>query len=187
MTASSGTCATPIAFEQLVDYWTSELDAAAIDAIEDHVFACARCAAEMERVHGLVGVFREHLPPLISNEQLEELRAKGHVIVETTFEPGVRRGVTFEREYDFMIHHLAGLSLGGATRVSVTVRIESTGDVVHVEPFAPFDRERGEVLIACQKHFAMFPPDVVFDVRVHAASGSMPKVSTYSIPHVFVQ
>jgi hypothetical protein len=184
----SEACATPIGFEQLVDYWTSELDAAAVDAIEDHVFGCARCAAELERVHGLVAVFRDHLPPVISNEQLEELRAKGHVIVETTFEPGVRRGVTFEREYDFMIHRLGGLALGDATRVSVTVRLESTGDVVHVEPFAPFDRERGEVLIACQKHFANFPHDVVFDVRVHAASApTMPKLATYSIPHVFVQ
>ena len=180
-------CGSPIAFEQLVDYWTSELDAAAIDGIEEHVFACASCAAEMERVHGLVAVFREHLAPVISVEQLAELRGKGLSIVETTFEPGVRRGVTFERELDFMIHHLSGLSLGDATRVSVTVRSESSGAVLHEEHFAPFDREKGEVLIACQKHFAMLPADTVFDVRVHVPSTPMPKLSTYPIPHVFVQ
>jgi hypothetical protein len=185
--ASSGvTCASPLAFEQLVDYWTNELDARAIDAIEEHVFGCASCAAEMERVHGLVAVFREHLAPVISVEQLAELRGKGLAIVETTFAPGVRQGVTFARSLDFMIHHLSGLSLADATRVSVTVRSEGSGAVLHEEHFAPFDRERGEVLIACQKHFAMLPNDVVFDVRVHTPERPMPQLATYPIPHVFV-
>lgn len=180
-------CTTPLSFEQLVDYFTIELDAAASEAIEEHVFACGRCAAELDRVERIVAAFRGQLPPVISTEQLAELRAEGHEIRESTFLPGERREVRFERGLDFMIHRLGGLALGDASRVSVTVRTESTGDVVHIEHFAPFDRSRGEVLIACQKHFAAMPHDVVFDVRVHSPSAAVPAVATYSIPHVFVQ
>ena len=178
-------CISPISFEQLVEYWTSELDAAAVAAIEDHVFACDTCAAQLERVQRLVAVFRDGLPPVISPEQLRELRQKGLALVENDFVAGHRTEVAFTQAADLLIHHLTGLPLADASRVSVTVRSESTGMVIHEEPFAPFDRERGEVLIACQRHFAAFPRDIVFDVRVHAASRSAPTIATYSIPHVF--
>jgi hypothetical protein len=74
--------------------------------------------------------------------------------------------------------------LADAERVEVVVRSEAHGVMVH-EAFAPFDRERGEVLIACQRHFASMPRDVAFDVRVHRAGGAEPEVTTYYIPHVF--
>ncbi|HEX7668485.1 MAG TPA: hypothetical protein VF395_02825, partial [Polyangiaceae bacterium] len=70
-----------------------------------------------------------------------------------------------------------------ATRVRVTVGVESTEDVLMEVPDAPFDVAEG-VLIACQRHFAMMPPDVVFEVRVIEASGAELK-ATYRIPHVF--
>lgn len=182
---SAAACATPIPFDQLVDYWTNELETAAIDAIDEHVFGCAPCAGELERVQRVVGAIRGGLPPVISNEQLAGLRAQGLTIVENTFEPGTRREITFAAATDLMIHRLAGLALADATRVSVTVRSES-GGLVHEEPFAPFDPATGEVLIACQRHFSLFAADVVFDVRVHAPSRPLPQLATYVIPHVFV-
>jgi hypothetical protein len=53
------------------------------------------------------------------------------------------------------------------------------------EPFAPFDRERGEVLVACQQHFAELPPDVVFDVRVIPRGGPPARDVRYVVPHLF--
>jgi hypothetical protein len=180
-------CATPIAFEQLVDYWTNELDESALATIEEHLFSCGDCTAQMERVHLIVGAFRGQMPPIVSTEQVAQLRSSGARIEENRFEPGIRREVTFPPTLDFMIHHLAGLNLADATRVSVTVRSEGSGAVIHVEHFAPFDREQGEVVIACQKHFAAFPPDILVEVRVHTAAGALPALATYPIPHVFVQ
>lgn len=69
-------------------------------------------------------------------------------------------------------------------RVGVTVRSPSAGEVMHEDPFAPFDRERGEVLIACQKHVAVFLRDVVIDVRIYRDAREL-QLATYSIPHVF--
>jgi hypothetical protein len=168
----------------LVEYWTADLDEHATAAIEDHVFGCEACTREMARIQRVVAVFRGAVPPVISVEQLAELRKAGLALEENAFMPGTRTPVTFRAGVDVMIHHLAGLSLRDAARVSVTVRSESKGIVMHEDPLAPFDRERGEVLIACQKHFAALPTDIVFDVRVYRDADV--ELATYSIPHQFV-
>jgi hypothetical protein len=167
--------------QQLVEYWTKEVDD---PALEDHLFECEACTLEMERIQRVVSVFRDSLPPVISFAQLSELRAAGLTIADNAFLPGVRKEVAFTSNLDLLVHHLTGLVLTDATRVGVTVRSES-GGIMHDDPFAPFDRERGEVLIACQRHFAVFPRDVAVDVRIYRAAGE-PEVATYSIPHAFV-
>jgi hypothetical protein len=167
--------------QQLVDYWTAEPDDAAID---EHVFSCDLCTRELERIQRVVAAFRGSMPPVISVEQLAALRNTGIKLEENAFMPGTRTEVTFARSLDVMVHHLAGLSLRDASRVSVTVRSESAGVVLHEDPIAPFDREQGEVLIACQAHFAALPTDIVFDVRVYRESDV--ELATYSIPHLFV-
>jgi hypothetical protein len=167
--------------QQLVEYWTKEVDD---PALEEHMFDCETCTLEMERIHRVVSVFRDSLPPVISAEQLSELRGAGLVIEDNAFLPGQRREVTFTNGLDLLVHRLTGLVLTDATRVGVTVRSES-GGIMHDDPVAPFDRERGEVLIACQRHFAVFPRDVAIDVRVYRATGE-PELATYSIPHAFV-
>jgi len=176
-------CATPLTDEKLVAYWADDLDEAALAQVEEHLFACDECLASATRVQHVVQVFRGQ-PPVISQDELAALRARGLTIVDSAFVAGQRQLVTFERHVDRMIHHLTGLDLAAAERVEVIVRDES-GHVMFEEPLAPFDRDRGEVMIACQRHFAAFPRDVVFDVRVHRAAAP-PAVSTYFIPHVFV-
>jgi hypothetical protein len=177
-------CQAPLTNEQLVAYWSSDLDAAAHDAIEDHLFACDACFTNAERVAQIAQAVRTSLPPVISQADLEALRAQGLAIVENAFEAGKRQSVAFAAGVDLLIHRLGGLDLGDAERVQVTVRNESGGPVIFEEMFAPFDRERGEVLIACQRHFAAYPPDVVFDVRVHRAQRA-PALATFIIPHLF--
>lgn len=177
-------CSSPIGSERLVAYWADDLDADDTARVEEHLFGCAACTVEAERIARIAQALRGVIPPVIARAQLEELRARGLTIADTTFAPGVRQAVTFERHVDLMIHHLGGLDLATAERVEVTVRSEATGAVVHADPWAPFDRDRGEVLIACQRHFSHLPHDVVFDVRVHRASGPA-AVATFVVPHVF--
>ena len=119
---------------------------------------------------------------MISPAQLEALHARGLAIVETAFVAGQRTPVAFAPGVDLLVHRLGGLDLTRAERVEVVVRSESSG--VAQEPFAPFDRERGEVLIACQRHFDVFPRDVVFDVRVFRGAAP-PETAAYLVPHVF--
>jgi hypothetical protein len=167
----------------LLDYWTRDLSPVELESVEAHLFACDVCTTEAERFARIAGAFRSFLPPAITGAQLDDLKAKGIAIEENSFTPGTRTTVTFGSQVDLLIHHLTGLDLASAERVELTVRSASAG-LVHHDPFAPFDAARGEVLIACQKHFAAFPSDIVFDVDVHRASGR-PVRSTYEMPHVF--
>jgi len=168
-----------VGWEQLVDYWAGEGD-----LVEEHLFECDACAAESTRVARIVAAMRSAIPPVVSAEELSALRGRGLAIAENDFAPGVRQEVEFPDGVDLLIHHLGGLDLGGAERVDVIVRVESTGDVLWTEHFAPFDSARGEVLIACQRHFAFMPPDIVFDVRTIDGSGAR-TAGTFVIPHHF--
>jgi hypothetical protein len=174
-----------LALAALVAYWTRDLSPAETEEVEAHLFSCDACAAEAERVAAIAGAFRGQVPPAISAEQLAELRSRGLAIEENTFLPGARATVTFGSQLDLMIHHLSGLDLASAERVELTVRSEGAG-MLHHDPFVPFDAARGEVTIACQRHFSLFPADIVFDVDVHR-TGAPPVRTTYELPHVFVQ
>lgn len=179
------TCASPISTERLVAYWANDLDAAEIDAIDEHVFACETCAHESARLEQIAHALRDRFPPTVSRADVETMRAGGSVIRENEFVPDNRTTALFERGVDVMIHRLRGLSLADAERVDVLVRSEANGPMFQ-DMYVPFDVERGEVLIACQRHFEAFPADVAFDVRVHHRD-SAPTTSTYFIPHVFAQ
>ncbi len=178
------TCSNPLSNEQLVAYWANDLDAAAHDAVEDHLFACDLCFASAERVAQLAYAYRASVPPVISRAELDTLRARGIAMRENAFEPSKRTIATFEPDVDLLIHRLTGLDLATAERVHVIVRDESGGTVIFEERIAPFDRERGELLIACQRHFAAYPHDIVFDVRIFRPERE-PELATYFIPHVF--
>mgnify|MGYP006262752617 CR=1 FL=1 len=73
--------------------------------------------------------------------------------------------------------------MSDADRVRVTVRVEETGDILFDAPFAPFDAERGEVLIACQRHFAALPPNIMFEV--HSYKGAAVTSESFTVPHRF--
>jgi hypothetical protein len=175
-------CATPVASEQLVDYWAGDLPQAETERIDEHLFGCAACSGESERVARIAQALRDAVPAVVTEEQVRELRARGLVVEENQFAPGLRREVAFAPHVDILIHRLGGLDLARAERVHVSVWIESSGAVLFEDHFAPFDREHGAVLIACQRHFASFPPDVAFDVRTHDDSGAQ-SLATYLVPH----
>jgi hypothetical protein len=62
--------------------------------------------------------------------------------------------------------------------------VEETGDILFQAKDAPFDRETGEILIACQRHFSVFPPNIVFDVVTRDAS-QRETLTVYAVPHAF--
>lgn len=179
-------CAEPVAWSRLVDYWVGDLEAAESDRIEEHLFCCPACSAELARVARVAQVLRTAIPAVLGADQLQELRERGLTIEENPVASGSRREVEFRPGVDLLIHRLQGMDLAGARRVQVTVRSESTGEVFFEDHFAPFDPARGEVLIACQRHFASLPADVVFDVQAHVEDGSG-RVSraSFFVPHVF--
>jgi Putative zinc-finger len=181
----SPACTTPIAWEHLVDYWAGDVDPAETDRIDEHLFGCASCTAESARVARIVEGFRAAIPAVVSAQQVSELRAQGLIVEENDFAPGERKEATFERHVDVLVHRLGGLDLARAERVQVGIRIVAGDRLVFEDHFAPFDRERGVVRIACQRHFANLPRDVLFDVRAHEPSGAI-TLTTFAVPHVFL-
>lgn len=178
---SSGTCAKPVPFETLVAYWCGDLPANEGDDLEAHVFACASCTALSERIAAITEKMRSVEPAMITSSRLAELRAAGRKIDDNFVAPGERKRVRFS-EQEMIIHHLGGLDLADVDRVGVVVRSESSGQLVTEYPSAPFDAKTGEVLIACQRHFSMFPPDIAFEVTTYAR-GAAKKVTSYVVDH----
>ncbi len=175
-------CSGPISWADLVSYWADDLAPAQSESIEEHLMGCESCSAESARVSAVAEAVRGLIPPVVSRAALVRLRARGMRIAENSFAPG-QQSVVFPREVDLLVHRLAGFDLSTAERVRVAVRIESTGALLVDDPNAQFDAQDG-VLIACQKHFADLPPDVLFEVTAVEASG-LERTARYLIPHTF--
>lgn len=166
----------------LVDYWAGDLGAEDAAASEEHLFGCEACSQLSARVAAITETLRGQIPMLLTPDLVAQLSARGLQIVENPMRPGERREVLFPQGADILLHRLGGLDLEHATRVSWQLRVESSGEVIGTIDDAPFDRARGEVLVACQKHFRAYPPDNLAEIRVHAADGGV-KVARYTILH----
>ncbi len=180
----NASCASPLSQELLVDYWSGELDAAAVDGIDEHVMGCDVCAAASARVAALREAVREIIPVVLSRDEVEALRQRGLRVVENPVRPETAALAVFGANVDLLIHRLGGLDLSRVQTAQVTVSVEPTGEVLTVEANAPFEREAGEILIACQRHFSAYPSKVVFDVQLVETGGARQN-ARYVVPHLF--
>ncbi len=178
-------CPSPLAFETLVAYWAGDLEPLESDRVEEHSMGCGPCTEASARVAAMAQAVRAQIPPILSRDALANLRARGVRILDNPMQPGERKQAVFPPSVDVLLHRLGGLDLSSATRVAVTVSVEETSEVIFQSDDAPFDREAGEVLIACQRHFRSYPPNIVIGVRSHDGSGRE-MLASYIIPHVFV-
>lgn len=177
-------CSSPIAWEALVDWWAGELEEHAAEFIEEHVLGCERCAREASRVAATAEAVRTMVPPVVRPEKLRSLARAGVRIVENPLLPGQACTFHFPGTADLAIHVLGGLALTPEARVEVTIRAEASGTVLGRHQDAPFDAERGAVLLACQRDYAVLDHDIVAEVRV---GGALPGASLarYTIRHHF--
>lgn len=180
------TCAAPTPFETLVALWTGELPPDEAEALESHLFSCASCAEASERLGQLVAGLRDLIPPIISHERRDRLAAGGTRIRHTPVAAGADADADFTKDLDLLVHILKG-DLSRAERVDVEVMDEQK-QVTHLQfQHVPFDGARGEVLVACQRHFEHLtspPGDPVF--RVFAVEQGVRRlVGDYFVRHHF--
>lgn len=180
----SDTCTRPIDEQALVDYWAGDLSDAEVDAIDEHLMGCGACTASSARIAAISAALRENVPMIVRAGDLARLSARGLRIVENTFHPGDRREVVFPSDVDLLVHRLAGLDLTHASRVSFSMTVEGTGQVLGGAEDVPFDQDAGAVLVACQRHYAHMPPDNVATISVHAHDGSR-RDYRYTLMHVW--
>jgi hypothetical protein len=173
-----------IGYDELVAYWAGELPERDVDRLDEHLMSCAVCTGVSKGIAEIAGALRDIMSPFVTHAELESLRKLGRKIRENTVRPGERKVVVFDADTDLLIHRLTDLDLKDATGIGVAISIEETGEVLLDEPDVPFDHGSGELLVACQRHFATLPPNVVFETRVHRATGP-DRVARYTVPHVF--
>jgi anti-sigma factor RsiW len=177
-------CAAPVGWEALVAYWAGDLDADAEARIDEHVMACASCAAESARIAAITEALRGMIPVVVTRARLSELRGKGLRVREQTLTAGARTEVHFDASLDLLVFRLPGVDLARAERVSVAMRVTGTDQVLVEVADAPFDREEGAVLLVCQRHYAALPPVVDAEVRARDAAGAEER-ATFTIDHRF--
>lgn len=86
-------CASPIADERLIDYWTGDLPAADEPALEEHLFSCADCSARLEGVASVAGgvaalARQGRISGIISRTLLNRLQRDGVRVRQYTLDPG---------------------------------------------------------------------------------------------------
>jgi len=167
--------------EAWVDYFAGEAEDE--EALEAHLLSCAACTTTAGEIAAIARAVREMIPTTLSRRALERLRERGVRITERQLTPGGPHDAVFPGDADVLLFRLSGLDLTRAAGVQLTMRVEGSGEVLTSEP-AAFDAGGGEVLLACQRHFASFPPNAIAEVRVRDDAGHE-SVTRYTIHHHF--
>jgi hypothetical protein len=169
-------------FEALVALWAGDLDESEATSIDEHVFKCEPCAAASTRLAQVVGGLRETIPFVISHAHRDRLAADGSRIRVTPVAPNATAHAHFAPEVDLLVHALRG-DFSLAERVDISIGSPTDPRRVVVQE-VPFDRETGEVLIACQRHYEpMFSgDDLVFSVDA-IERGQPRRIGDYVVVH----
>lgn len=147
----------PVPLARLHDYFAGELSSDEEKALEDHVFACDGCARAFDQAGALAAALRELVPPVVSRRKLESFLSCGTPLRIVSVEPGERTFAEFSHELEFLIFNLH-VELDGVKRVDFEIADKTTHTTMAFEN-VPFDATRGEVLVACQRHYVESFPD----------------------------
>jgi len=168
--------------DRLADYLAGLLDESENDELEAHLFSCPSCALESERLFALAAAIREAVPPVLTAERFETLSREGRIAEVNRMSPGQIAEVRFPPPDKVLVHRLGGSDLSRAGRVDVDL-CDLRGDSLLRMEDVPFDAARGEVLLACQRHFAaLFPHDGMFRLEV-VTGDRREEASRYTVRH----
>jgi RNA polymerase sigma-70 factor (ECF subfamily) len=116
------------------------------------------------------------------NVEFEGLEREGRIAGVNPMSPGQVVEVRFPPAEKLLVHRLGGSDLRRARRLDVALVDLEGGALLRFDD-VPFDAGRGEVLIACQRHFAdLFPHDIVFRLEV-VIGDRREEASRYTVLH----
>src|SRR4051812_4106580 len=181
----TGTCATPIADETMVDYWAGGLPVQHAEALEEHAFSCADCAARLEAVaaiaEGIASLARQgRFSGIISRGTLNRLQRDGVRVRLYSLSPGDVVPCAVFADDDLVVTSLRG-NFVGADAVTISVIGSAPLSDVLLEDI-PVATE-GELLWAAPGSLIRQMPTsrVTLVVTVGRASG--PTTSEYVLDH----
>lgn len=186
------TCATPIPFNTLVDWWTGDLVPDEIDRFEEHLFGCAWCERRLDRTVSIVraipevvrrrGGFRIALTDTMS----ASLDAHGVHLRHYRAAPGDRIACTVGAEDDLVVTWLSA-DLAAAGRADI--EILEDGAQIHLLEDVPILRARtagtgDRVSYALPGDLVRTFPDRSLTVRLHAfVDGTVRIAGEYHFDH----
>lgn len=170
--------------ETIAAYTLDELAEDELRAFEEHYFECDACLAQTERMQRLVQELETTLPSVLTTARRKRLETTLPRPKAVDVQPGGRATIHLadDEPVAFWVMHAP---LAGATRVDFEAR-DDQGTTLLTLNDVPFDRERGEVVLACQIHFRTLPGVENMQARLVAtdAHGSR-QVSEYRLDHHF--
>ena len=175
----------PIPFETLVALWARELPTDEADAIEAHLFACDECAATAAGLDHLFGTLLATIPPVLTRPLVDRLAAQGLHIKELVVTQPTGNEAVFTADLDLYVFALRA-DVADAERVDVEIT-DAAGTPRLQFMHVPFDVSRGEVLVACQRHYQAYDSLLSagqFKVYAHVA-GKRREAGAFSIKHIW--
>jgi hypothetical protein len=145
------TCAAPITFEALLDYWTGDLPEGRGEEIEEHVFACEGCAGRLRELEQVATSIRRlaatgKLRAAVAPSLVDVLARRGLRIRTYRGRAGETIPCGAAPEDELLVARLP-VDLAGVARVDLVVCDERWAERERLAD-VPVDRRRSEVLIA---------------------------------------
>jgi hypothetical protein len=176
-------CPTPLTHEALSDYFAGVLESDAAERLEEHAFSCDACGQAFERAGALATTLKKLVPPVITHRKLRELESAGAVIRLTHVEPSKPVEVVFASGLSLLVHALRG-DTASSERIDIELCDTERQPYLRFER-VPVDRESGEILVACQRHYEHMPHVLkyfrVYDVK----AGARRELGEYHVDHVW--
>jgi hypothetical protein len=180
-------CKEPIDFEALIAWWLGEPAPEREAALEDHLFDCAPCTAQLETLAALASGVRAamrdgRMNVVVSAPFLEAMRHADLHVREYGLEPGGSVSCTIRADDDAVVSRLRA-PLAGVRRLDL-VSTQSGHSVETRALDVPFDAQTGEVLMIPSATWLRTLPVVTIRMRLIAVeeSGERP-VGDYTFNH----
>jgi len=180
-------CATPIAFDDVVDYWAGDLTRAEEDRIDEHVFACAACARELAAAEalaaGIAAVVREgRLNTVVTDAILNRLAADGVRIRMYTLEGSGVVPCAVWADDDLVVSRLRA-DFAGVDAVTIVTR-QASGEEMSRLVDVPVHPGQREILNAFSAAHLRHLPATRVQVSVIAqAAGGERTLAEYTLEH----
>jgi hypothetical protein len=179
-------CASAIADETMVDYWSGGLTVQQSDAIEEHIFSCAACATRLDAVAAMAGSITSlarqgRISGIISRGTLNRLQRDGVRLRIYSLAPGDVVPCAVFADDDLVVTALRG-NFAGIDAVTLSVTgLAPLPDVVLED--VPVTAAEGELLWAAPGSLIRKMPTsrVTFTLTAGRASG--PNISEYVLDH----
>jgi len=134
----------------LLAYWLDELDEAGAQAVEEHLFACDACGAQLRGLIQLGSAVRKALltgrfGTVVTPSFIRRLQDAGARLREYHLEPGGSVNCTLAPDDDLVVSHLR-VDMSGVRQVDLLIDDEN-GALLHRARHVAFDPASSEVTV----------------------------------------